>query len=94
MFYYQQTNNSPCVPCDLEKFLEVTHNDHVRAIIEQVRAAVKAGDIDKANEVKRKLPMFMFMAGDVEAHVYQGQSKMNEGKTGCWRRWCRPDVLI
>ena len=85
MFYYQQTNNSPCVPCDLEKFLEVTHNDHVRAIIEQVRAAVKAGDIDKANEVKRKLPMFMFMAGDVEAHVYQGQSKMNEGKTGCWR---------
>ena len=29
--------------------------------------------------------MFMFMAGDVEAHVYQGQSKMNEGKTGCWR---------
>ena len=29
--------------------------------------------------------MFMFMAGSVEPHVYEGQSKMNAGKTDSWR---------
>ncbi len=29
--------------------------------------------------------MFMFMAGDIEEHLYEGNTKYNEGKTGMWR---------
>ncbi len=50
-----------------------------------MRAAVKVGDTEKANAIKRKLPMFLFMAGDVESHLYEGTSKLNQGRTECWR---------
>ena len=54
--------------------------------MEGAHLAAKAGDKKKANELKRKLPMFMFMAGRVEDHPYDGQSKyIEKGKVGAWR---------
>lgn len=50
-----------------------------------VRAQVHLGNIDKANEIKRTLPMFLFMAAEVKAHLYEGKTAINKGRTECWR---------
>lgn len=85
MFYYQQTTYSPCVPCSVQKFWEVTTDPHVCALIDQVRAQVQLGDIEKANEIKRKLPMFLFQAAEIKAHMYEGKTELNKGRIECWR---------
>lgn len=51
-----------------------------------MRAAAKVGDVEKANNIKRKLPMFMFMCGHIDEHAYEGKSCFIEkGKVGSWR---------
>ncbi len=51
-----------------------------------MRAAAKVGDVEKANNIKRKLPMFMFMCGHIDDHAYEGKSCFIEkGKVGSWR---------
>lgn len=50
-----------------------------------VRAQVHLGNIDKANEIKRTLPMFLFMAAEVKAHLYEGKTAINKGRIECWR---------
>lgn len=51
----------------------------MKDIIEQVRAAARVGDKDKANALKRKLPMFNFMAGNIK------ETTNSKGKTDTWR---------
>ena len=51
----------------------------MRAIIDQIRAAVKTGDIEKANNLKRKLPSFIFMVGAMK------ESTNKAGVKDCWR---------
>ena len=66
MFYYQQAIFTPCRPCTKEDFERITGDEHTKAIIDQCRAAYEAGDVEKANSLKRKLPSFVFMAGDMK----------------------------
>ena len=80
MFYYQQTISSPCRPCTEDDFERLTHEGWVKDIIEQVRAADRAGDKEKANALKRKLPMFLFMAGDIK------ETTNSKGVTDTWRK--------
>ena len=50
------------------------------AIIRQVRLAVQAGDKDKVATLKRKLPLFIFMAGGID------ESTNAKGVTDTWRK--------
>ena len=45
-----------------------------------MRAADRAGDKDKANALKKKLPMFNFMAGNIK------ETTNDKGKTDTWRK--------
>ena len=51
----------------------------MKAIIDQIRNAYDTGDEDKANNLKRKLPSFIFMVGDMK------KSRNNAGVEDCWR---------
>jgi len=51
----------------------------VKAIIDQIRNAYDTGDEDKANNLKRKLPSFIFMVGDMK------KSKNSSGVEDYWR---------
>lgn len=84
MFYYQEIKSSPCVPCSKEDFERVVNDGHVRAIIDQVRAKFDAGDEDGANERKRSLPMFLFMAGGM--NETPSTMEHNRGTVGAWRK--------
>ncbi len=53
--------------------------------VEDTRKFVEMGDLEGANNMKRKLPMFLFMAGRIEEHVYEGTSAQHKGQRGCWR---------
>lgn len=60
--------------------MRLTTDDHVKAITQQVRAAVAAGDTEKANQLKRKLPLLVYMAGRI------GETTNGRGVTDTWRR--------
>ena len=51
----------------------------MKAIIDQIRNAYDTGDEDKANNLKRKLPSFIFMVGDMK------KSKNSSGVEDYWR---------
>lgn len=50
-----------------------------------IRKRVEEGDMEGANNMKRKLPMFLFMAGAIDEHVYEGTSAQHKGQRGFWR---------
>ena len=51
----------------------------MKAIIDQIRNAYDTGDEDKANNLKRKLPSFIFMVGDMK------KSRNKAGVEDYWR---------
>ena len=77
MFYYQQSINSGCISCSEELFYKVIRTPRIKSICNEVKSLHEKMMMykpqseewtkwhDAKNAEKRKLPCFIFMAGDI-----------------------------